>query len=234
MLDLTDSTMAELRRRAPDLTGPTWVMAHTQSAPTGRRGRPWAMPAGNFAASLYLPLTDERPGHAALRSFVASLALFHALGRFVAPARLALKWPNDVLFDGGKLAGILLESQGDARGLTGLAIGIGVNLAAAPDATAIEPGAFAPIALDATVPPEDFLDALAAAYAPLETQFKAFGFAAIRPEWLRHAVRLGAQITARTTRTETTGIFETVDEDGNLILATAQGRTRIAAGDVFF
>lgn len=234
MLDETDSTMAEARRRYSELTGPTWILAKQQTAATGRRGRPWSMPEGNFAATLFLPLRGEVPGHAALRSFVTSLALLEALREFVETRRLALKWPNDVLLDGGKLAGILLESQADSSGLSALYIGVGVNLANAPDPSEVEEGAFRPVALDVQVEPERFLDSLTACYARNEQHFATFGFDPIRLEWLRYAARLGEVITARTMRDSYVGAFETVGPNGNLILKTGEGRVSVPAGDVFF
>jgi len=141
--------------------------------------------------------------------------------------------PNDVLLNGGKVAGILLESIGDF-----LAIGIGVNLAHAPGADQVEAGALRPVSVVAetgkVVPPEVFLDALAAEYAQLETQFQTYGFAPIRTAWLSHAARLGEEIVARTMKDETRGVFEDVDAQGNLILRTPKGRVPITAADVFF
>nr|WP_309501811.1 biotin--[acetyl-CoA-carboxylase] ligase [uncultured Roseovarius sp.] len=231
-----DSTNAEAARRAATLTAPTWIMAHRQTAGRGRRGRPWADPQGNLAATLVLH-PNEAPGQAALRSFVAALALDDALvavtGR---PESFALKWPNDVLLHGGKLAGILLESAGAGGSLGHLAIGIGVNLSHAPEQ--VEAGAFRPVSLrgetGTEISPEDFLTYLAAAYARREEQFLMQGFAPIRTAWLGRAARLGQMMTARTGRTETTGRFETVDEDGNLVLSTGTGRQAIAAAEVFF
>ncbi|MEM8788325.1 MAG: biotin--[acetyl-CoA-carboxylase] ligase [Pseudomonadota bacterium] len=106
----TDSTNAEAARRLAETDPPFWLRADRQTAARGRRGRAWAMAAGNFAASAVLT-PPGGPAAAALRSFTASLALaeaFEALG--VARDALALKWPNDVLLDGGKVAGILLET----------------------------------------------------------------------------------------------------------------------------
>ena len=231
--DSLDSTLNEAARLVPTLAGPTWILALEQTAARGRRGRAWSTPRGNFAATLVMARPED-PGTAALRSFVTSLALYEALvavtGR---PGDFALKWPNDVLLKGGKLAGILLESLG-----AHLVIGIGVNLAHAPPAEALEPGALRPVTLageGATrIAPEDFLDTLAAAYALREAQFRAHGFAPIRRTWLEHAARRGERIRARTMRDEITGIFEDVDARGHLILRTEQGRVPIAAADVFF
>ncbi len=228
-----DSTLSEAARRAPDLTGPLWILAQEQTAARGRRGRSWATPKGNFAGTLMMK-RKEAPGVAALRSFVASLALRRA---FVAATgdegAFALKWPNDVLLNGGKVAGILLETIGDH-----LAIGIGVNLAHAPGADQVEAGAVRPVSVvgetGVAIAPSAFLDLLAVEYAALETQFQTHGFGPIRTAWLAHAARLGDEIVARTMRDETRGIFEDVDESGSLILRTAKGRVPITAADVFF
>ncbi|MDK2775208.1 MAG: biotin--[acetyl-CoA-carboxylase] ligase, partial [Tabrizicola sp.] len=133
-----DSTNAEGFRRAAGLPGPTWIIAGLQTAGRGRRARPWASPQGNFHATLVLKPV-EPPEHVALRSFAAALALRDALVALTGlPQGFTLKWPNDVLCNGGKLAGILLESQGLGGPDPVLCIGIGVNLIAAPDAGLVE------------------------------------------------------------------------------------------------
>lgn len=233
VFETLDSTLSEAARMVLTLQGPTWILAHEQTQARGRRGRAWSTPRGNFASTLIMA-RPEAPGVAALRSFVASLALWQA---FVAVTGreddFALKWPNDVLLRGGKVAGILLESIGDH-----LAIGIGVNLAHAPSPEEVEPGAVPPVSLRGTfgidVSAEDFLDALAVSYASLEDQFRTQGFDPIRRAWLTRAARRGEQITARTMREETIGVFEDVDAQGNLILNTGTGRVAITAADVFF
>ncbi len=234
----TDSTMAEAARSAATLAAPEWVLALNQTAARGRRGRGWSMPAGNFAASLTM-----RPSgpveQIALRSFTASLALRDALIAVGCPdAALSLKWPNDVLLHGGKLAGILLESVGDgAGGVSHLIIGIGVNLAAVPDASALEPRAVAPVSLreiGVTAQPEALLDALAPAFARHEASLTTYGFGPTRTAWLSHAARRGEVITARLPSEEVTGTFADVDETGNLVLETPKGPRRIAAADIYF
>ncbi|MFU8864882.1 MAG: biotin--[acetyl-CoA-carboxylase] ligase [Rhodobacterales bacterium] len=236
VLDEVDNTLNEAVRRFDSLQGPTWILALHQSAARGRRGRAWSHPVGNFAATLVLP-GPMPPATAALRTFVASLALHDAFADATGrPASFALKWPNDVLLNGGKVAGMLLETLGP-RG-TALAIGIGVNLAQAPDAGTLEAGAVRPVSVlsetGASVSPADFLDLLAAAYARHEAQFLTYGFAPIRAAWLARAARLGETITARLPAEEITGRFDTVDEQGQLVLSTPQGLRRIAAADVFF
>lgn len=227
--------MAEAARIVRTLDRPTWILAHEQSAARGRRGRAWDSPKGNFAATL-ISRPQATAHEAAKRSFLAANALFESLAFFVSRERLSLKWPNDVLLDDCKVAGILLESAGGGHFVDWLAIGIGVNLRKAPPP---EPGAaFTPISLiDAgadLVLPEDFLTVLASNMATQEGKWDTFGFPRIREDWLRHAARLGEEIVARTGKETVRGLFDTVDQDGNLILITARGPRSIPAADVYF
>ncbi|MEL6467202.1 MAG: biotin--[acetyl-CoA-carboxylase] ligase [Pseudomonadota bacterium] len=238
LLASVDSTLSEAARLAPDLTGPEWILAREQTAARGRRGRAWSMASGNFAATLVMPV-DEAPAQAALRSFVMSLALYDAFVSVTGRVDVfVLKWPNDVLLRGAKVAGILLESVGARARLTHVAIGVGVNLAEAPDLAELEGGAVPPVALKnvlgTDVSPVAFLDALAQSYARHEEQFRTYGFAPIRTAWLAQAAKLGEVITARTTRDTHVGTFVDVDADGQLVLETAGGRVTIPAGDVYF
>ncbi|MBI1418481.1 MAG: biotin--[acetyl-CoA-carboxylase] ligase [Limimaricola sp.] len=234
ILDEVDSTMTEAARRAGLIDRPTWIMARHQTAARGRRGRSWAHPAGNLAATLVFH-PDATPAEAARRSFLAANALFEALAIYVDRGLMGLKWPNDVLLSGGKVAGILLESAGTGPFIDWLSIGVGVNLVTVPVAAK---GDFPPVSLlgegGESVAPEVFLTTLASAYATQEDKLRTFGFARIRADWLRHAVRLGETITARTARDEITGIFETVDDDGALVLREGGTRHVIPAADVYF
>ncbi len=236
--DSLDSTNAEALRLLPGLKGSAWVLGLEQTAGRGRRGRPWASPRGNFHATLVMRPDGPAP-QIALRSFVAALALRDALAQVTGlPQTLALKWPNDVLLNGGKVAGILLESTSTGARVSALCVGIGVNLIAAPDATLIETGAVPPVTLLAETgtraTPEAFLDVLAPAYAEWEAVFAEQGFEPIRAAWLSHAARLGEVIRARTGHETREGVFETVDADGALVLVMAKGRARIPAAEVFF
>lgn len=231
VLDEVDSTNAEAARLAPELGRPTWILARRQRAARGRRGAPWEMPEGSFAATLLMRPAGT-PAWAGLRSFLAANALFEALALHVTRDRLSLKWPNDVLLDGGKVAGILLESASRNGQVDWLAIGIGVNLAAPP--AGVRDAAFPPVALGQGLDPEGFLSELAGFYATEESIIERLGFAPIREKWLRNAARLGEVITARTPQREITGRFETVDEAGQLVMATPDGEERISAAEVFF
>lgn len=233
-----DSTNALALRLAPDLTGPAWFLGASQSAGRGRRAREWSSPAGNFHATL-LTFPDGPAASVALRSFAIALALRDALAALTGQGeRLALKWPNDVLLDGAKVAGILLESSGSGAHVHHLAIGVGVNLIAAPPPEALEPGALPAVSVlgqtGLTVQPEALLDALAPAYAHWESLLERQGFAPLRDAWLTHAARLGEGITARTGKATYHGRFETIDLHGHLILHTTSGPLAVPAADVFF
>ncbi|WP_316013989.1 biotin--[acetyl-CoA-carboxylase] ligase [Roseobacter sp. HKCCA0434] len=231
ILDETGSTQGEAFARAGD--APIWVMAHRQTAATGRRGRAWAMPDGNFAATLAIR-PDGPVARRALRSFIAALALRDALIELTGqPALFTLKWPNDVLCRERKLAGILLESRGDV-----LLVGIGVNLVAAPPQVELEPGAsLATDLLSATgmrYDPEALLDPLARSFAAREARLAQEGFGPQQAEWMRGAARIGEQMTARLVGREVTGRFDGIDADGALLLATATGIERLPAAEIYF
>lgn len=224
--------MAEAARRVPTLTRPTWITAERQTAPRGRRGRKWHQPKGHFAAT-YVMRPGGNAATAALRSFSSANALFEAIALDIDRERLALKWPNDVLLDQKKVAGILLEAFGPGGPrVEWLAIGFGVNLGEAPGH--VPDADFEPGGLQGLIPREVLLSRLASNMATEEGIFDEMGFAPIREKWLRHAARLGEVITARTGREDVTGRFETVDEAGRLVLSTRSGERRIAAADVYF
>lgn len=232
ILDQIDSTNAEALRRAADLHGPLWILARRQTGGRGRRGRAWIDPPGNFAATLVQRI-DAPPAELALRSFVAALALHDALEALTGcGAALALKWPNDVLLNGGKLSGILLESGGQGV----LAIGIGVNLRHAPPADA--QAAFPPVSLrhetGHDISPEALLDHLAPAMSAWEQRLQIHGFAPLRTAFLSRAARLGQDITARVGAATESGRFVDIDATGALVLETGSGRRTIPAAEIHF
>ena len=170
---------------------------------------------------------------------MAAIALLEALQAVMGdgPA-YALKWPNDVLVNSGKVAGILLESLFAKGHFVGIAVGIGVNLIAAPGLADVEAGAVPPVSVKgesgADVTPDVFLSHLAPAYAQWDARLTTYGFGPIRNAWLTHAARLGETITARLPKEDVTGRFETLDENGYLVLNTPKGRRAITAADVYF
>ncbi len=228
-LDDIDSTNAEaLRRARGGERGPLWITAARQSAGRGRRGRAWVSEPGNLYASLLL--TDPAPPeHAPGLSFVAALAAHDAIaGRIPGLAnRLKLKWPNDVLIDRNKCAGILVEGEGAA-----LAVGIGINCARHPTGTAFPATDLAAAGVRAT--PERLFETLSGTMLARLSQWnRGDGFAAIRGDWLDRAARLGEEVMVAMEQGERVGRFETVDRRGHLVLRLADGTAEtIAAGDV--
>lgn len=229
--------MAQARRLAPELAAPTWIVADQQTSAHGRRGKHWASLAGNFSGTLLMRPQCE-PAQAAQRSFVAAIALYYSLAEFVPAISLGLKWPNDVLLRSRKVAGILLESSSKGANVDWLAVGIGVNLVAAPPLHDLDERAVSPISVAGAGGPNlsapEFLESLAKHFAHWETQLQEFGFEPVRKAWLNHAARLGQTITARTGTEVVTGKFETVDAQGNLVMNTSDGPRSIVAADVYF
>lgn len=230
--DTIGSTNAEALRRARlGERGPLWITARQQSAGRGRHNRRWISPPGNLYATLLL--TDPSPPAVAPQlAFVTGLALHDALAACAAALRpaLALKWPNDVLLQGRKLAGILIESE--TTPFFAAAIGIGVNCASHP--TDLPQPAIDLAAAGAPVAPETLLTALGAAMAArLEQWNRGHGFVAIRNQWLERAAGLRQPIRVLLPEGELCGCFEGLDQAGRLLLGHSRGTTAIAAGDVF-
>lgn len=170
---------------------------------------------------------------------MAALALWDTLAELTGrPDSFSLKWPNDVLMNGQKVAGILLETSGPGGQAGPLCIGIGINLMTAPEADALETTALSPNSVlsgtGVTLEPAEVLDYLAPAFAKWELQLATFGFAPIRTAFLSCAARLGEVITARTARETLIGTFETIDETGAIVLITASGRVAVPAAEIFF
>ena len=173
---------------------------------------------------------------APLRSMIAAVALMDALGGVLdGRDRLKVKWPNDVLLDGGKVAGILLETVGQGDG-TRILIGVGVNLLSAPELPERSNRAPGPVSiLEATgrsIGPTAFLERMARAFDRREMQFRASGFEPIRYDWLSWAWRLGREATFSMQRGTVQGIFETVDSDGCAVVRAGGRRQRITAADM--
>jgi BirA family biotin operon repressor/biotin-[acetyl-CoA-carboxylase] ligase len=209
-----------------------------QTAGRGRRGRAWESPSGNFMGTLFLR-PQCSPRKAAELSFVAAVAVHDAVAALLPPdlrPDLRLKWPNDLLHNGRKCAGILLESSGVAGAeLAWLAIGMGINLARHPDNVEYPATSLAALGV-ADVRPMDALGALATAFEARIRQWRDVqGFAAIREAWLARAAGLGGAITVRLADETFTGTFEGLAPDGALEVRTDGGALRsVSAGDVFF
>src|SRR6185312_969782 len=211
--------------------GPLWISARTQSAGRGRRGSHWVSPAGNLHATLLLSKPSP-PAVAPQLSFVAALAVHDAIAA-CAPQLgpdLKVKWPNDLLVEKSKVAGILIE--GDSEPAFAVVIGIGVNCAAHPEKTDYPAADLA--GLGAPVVPDALLQELAGAMQKRLEQWKGgLGFSATRTDWLRRAAGLGETLHVRLPERELSGRFQGLDDAGRLLLDRAGRVTPVTAGEVF-
>lgn len=241
--DQIGSTNAEAMARArAGERGPIWFVTSEQTAGRGRRLRPWVAPRGNLASSI-LEVIDVTPAVAATLGFAAGLALEQALRKVSVEAAMraggdglqfCLKWPNDVLAGRRKLAGILLEAEiVSGRGLA-VVVGIGTNVVAAPEGTPTPATALRALGID--VGAEELFAALSDGWA----EFRAIwdngrGFGEIRKLWLERAAGLGQAVAIKSAGATIEGTFDTIDEQGCLIVRTLAGQlVPITAGDVYF
>ncbi|MDA9230866.1 biotin--[acetyl-CoA-carboxylase] ligase [Alphaproteobacteria bacterium] len=235
-LSSLDSTNEQARRMAEDgVRAPHWILADQQTAGRGRRGRAWSSPTGNLMTTLYLPV-NMPADEAGQLAFVAGLALHRTVVSLVGEEpEVRLKWPNDVLINGAKVSGILLESAlSKSNQLDWLAIGLGLNLEHYPEDTPYPASSVKAIVGSA---PDNLqaLHVLAAAFDHFYLQWKSTGFAAILTAWRQVAQNIGQPITARLETEDVNGIFEDIDENGALILRGEDAQRRIiSAADIFF
>jgi biotin-[acetyl-CoA-carboxylase] ligase BirA-like protein len=237
-LDTVDSTNEEARRLiAGGERGPLWIVAARQTRGRGRLGRGWISPPGNLFASLILhDIGDARI--APQLGFVTGVAAMRAFRTLGIESGVMLKWPNDLLLDGAKLGGVLLETvmvpTGDLRNPIAPAaiIGIGVNCASAPDDLPYPARALSERGPDAPTR-ESFFTALSDAFVDtLAIWRRGEDFSKLRAEWLRYAASLGETIRVALAHETVEGRFETIDTAGRLVLATQAGKRAIEAGDV--
>ena len=212
----------------------TLVWAREQTAGRGRQGRTWLSPRGNLYLTLVLR-PDCAPRQAAQLGFAAGVALGDAIGSVCPPLDVTYKWPNDVLLNGRKVAGILLESKADTEGgLEWLLLGVGANVASFPKDAAYPTTSLRFEGTPAEVTEVDLLEAFARHFMAWVSKWLDDGFAPLRAAWLAHAANKGAEIQVRLPQTRLSGIFRDLDQEGHLLLETPDGRLRtIAAGDVF-
>ena len=224
----TGSTNADMLALARTGMGEgLWLRAERQTAGRGRQGRAWSSPTGNFSGSTLVRLRPADPGAASL-ALVAGVALHEAVAAFHPAPDLQLKWPNDLLLTGAKLAGILLERADDA-----VVVGMGVNLAHHPDLP--ERSTTSVAAQGTPTAAEPFAEALADAFGRWLDRWRGEGLAPVRARWLDRAHPLGTPLTARLPDgASMEGLFDGLDADGALILRLASGERRVIhAGDVF-
>ncbi|MFZ0069012.1 MAG: biotin--[acetyl-CoA-carboxylase] ligase [Pseudolabrys sp.] len=211
--------------------GPLWLTAVSQSAGRGRRGSQWVSPPGNLYATLLL-VEPSPPAQAPQLSFVTALALHDAVA-MCAPQLgplLKVKWPNDLLIEKAKVAGILIEGQSEP--VFAVAVGIGINCTAHPDKTDYPATDLA--VTGALVVPDALFAALSAAMERRLVQWKrGQGFAEIRTDWLKRAAGIGEMLQVRLPERELSGRFDGLDDGGRLLLDQGGKITVVTAGEVF-
>lgn len=229
-LDSVGSTMEEAKALAQaGAEAGTVVWAREQLAGRGRHGRSWASPPGNLYLSV-IQRPDCRPADAPQLGFATGVALADGLAT-LGEGVVALKWPNDLMINGKKASGILLESAADGDGrLDWVIIGVGVNVANSPselpDVTSLKEEGV-------NVSVEDLLATFVERLFWHTEQWQTHGFKPIRERWLSFALPSGTDMRVRLPEREVFGRFSGIDERGSLLLDTDGGSQRIAMGDVF-
>src|SRR5690348_11989759 len=224
--DSLPSTNSEAFARARDgAASGLWITAAVQTAGRGRRGRPWQTEAGNLAASLLL-VDPAAPEAVATISFVAGVALHQAVIDLAGPPlsdRLRLKWPNDLLLDRMKVAGISVEGDKQASGRLAVVVGIGVNCRSHPETGTLHPASdFS--ARGVAVAATELFGRLATRMAEELSRWDRGGnFAATRRAWLARSLGLGEPIRVNLTTRSIDGRFDTLDDDGRLVLTRDDG-----------
>jgi BirA family transcriptional regulator, biotin operon repressor / biotin---[acetyl-CoA-carboxylase] ligase len=230
------SSNDEVRERANNgARGPLWVRATSQTKGRGRRGRSWLSAPGNLFMTGLLTL-DVTPMEAANLSFIAALAVAESVEAFVPAGLVKLKWPNDVLIDGQKCSGILLESWTCDNGLQ-VAIGIGINVVSRPANIEQKITCLADHALPAgnQCDAATLFEFVLCSFHFWLALWREQGFDPIREAWLARAMGLGQPIIARLPHETLEGVFVGLGPDGALALQLPDATLRqISAGDVFF
>ena len=231
IFETLDSTCREARRRvAAGAKDPLWIIALHQTAGYGRRGSEWRQQNGDIAATL-LFAPDAPVERLPELSFVAALAVFDAIRRHAPSAPLSVKWPNDILAGGKKIAGLLLELAGTPASPI-VMLGVGVNVVSAPEGLDYPTARLIDFAPSAPPHPLAFVETLDETFKAWREAWERNGFAEIRAEWLRRAARLGERIKVRLPDETVEGVFRDLDLAGALILDCDGERRTIAAGAI--
>lgn len=236
MLDCVDSTNLEAKRLIQaGVKDNYFIWAKTQRQGRGREGRVWISPEGNFYGSLLLEISHPLEKITQL-TFVAAVAVRKAVVTCFPALNPSLKWPNDLLIDDKKVAGILLESLlGHTHSSSPkLIIGVGINLHACPTGIERPVTTLSEAAGSQTVSVGDMAGAFIKAWQSAYTLWQQEGFNAIRSYWLEYALGKEKALTVATQNSRISGIFKGIDEEGSLILELASGDKYIVrTGEVF-
>ena len=228
MFDELDGTNAEALRM--DCPHGIVIVACEQSAGRGRRKRAWFSEPGNLYATICVKLRDVCA--AGQLAFVSALAVLETVSKLAPERAFSVKWPNDVLYAGNKLSGILIE----AGNTGGFAIGIGINLSRQPPENRVRfPATTLEAVLGRTVNREAVIEILCHKFDLWFRRWQVEGFEPIRNAWLASAHGIGDTIAATIGNRHVRGRFIGLDENGTLILADEKGKRHfIASGDIFF
>lgn len=234
MADVSSTNDVCLEHARSGEKGGLWVTANRQLGGRGRRGRAWVSEPGNLYASLFL-LEDDQSIDFLTLPLAVSVALSRAID-FVLPtgaSRSEIKWPNDVLINGAKVSGILLETEELTDKNRAIIIGCGVNIAHHPDAGLYKTTSIN--SLGASVSPQELFTQLYFEMSQiLDVWQQSGGVAAIRKLWLEKAAGIGESIRVNLPRQTLEGLFVGLAGNGNLILRQDDGDDiEISAGDVF-
>lgn len=235
-LDSVGSTNDEARRLAEEgAAHGTIVWAGEQTKGRGRQGRNWTSPRGNLYLSILLR-PDCALSEAAQLSFVACVALGEAIAALAGPrVEVTYKWPNDVMFNGKKGVGLLLESKSAPDGvLEWVIVGMGTNIEHFPEDSRYPASSLRKEGAPRSLQPENLLEDVARQLEVWLEVWRKQGFGDIRAAWKARVQGLGQGIEVRLPTETLTGVFGDLDEDGALLLKFPEGGTRrITAGDVF-
>ena len=231
VVEETGSTNADLLARAPALAAPLLLVARNQTAGRGRAGRSWLSSSeGSLTFSLAWRFDGGVQRLAGL-PLAVGVALAETLDRL--GVKVDLKWPNDVLRDGDKLAGILIETQAAPEGGVWAVIGIGLNLLMPDELEARLGRGIASLPWLARMDRNELLAALLDGLAGALREFERAGFGAFAARWnLRHAWQGETVVILDRGAVLHEGAAAGVDDSGRLLLDTAEGRITIMAGDV--
>ena len=233
-----DSTNSEARKMATSAKPSTWLLALKQTAGRGRRGKRWLSSTDSFTAS-FLSYPKVKESEMVLRSYIAGIALYDSVTKIGINSHLiTLKWPNDLLLNGKKVGGILLETATvKSCREKALIVGFGLNLITSPQLNDLHVGALEPDCLLSSgkfIPKaEEFLNVLIPTYKAWENILAEHGFSKIREEFLRRTIPIGTKIVFEIFNKSTIAKFSGISEDGSLLLESDSGPMVVTAGDVF-
>lgn len=231
-LETTTSTNSDARKLAENADfGPLWITAQQQIGGRGRNGRNWTSPKGNFYGSCLFP-TQLPTQLKSLYSFVAALAVYDTLSEIYPDGDFRLKWPNDLLLNSAKIAGLLLET-GQTHSQSWVIVGIGINLLSHPQDVSY-PAISLSSVFESSLDPERTLAGLSENFEIWKTKFETQGFEPIRKVWLKRALNVPGRVTVRLPDETFSGDAIDLESDGALKVRLANCTIRqVHAGDVY-